>query len=171
MAHHTTDPYTLARAAQQRAIRARRKRLQHKTRAMSTVHDAAAPCLPAVSPSQRQGRHAEDLALRHLQAAGLRPLARNLACRAGEIDLVCRDGDTLVFIEVRQRFDLRYGGAAASIGHDKQQRLIKAAHFWLPQLCRRHFQGRQPPCRFDAVVLEQEHIHWIRHAFTVPASR
>ena len=51
----------------------------------------------------RRGRAAEDAALRQLQAAGLRLVARNARSRGGEIDLIMRDGDTLVFVEVRSR--------------------------------------------------------------------
>jgi putative endonuclease len=92
-------------------------------------------------------------------------LARNLRCRAGEIDLVARDGPVLVFVEVRQRRDRRYGGAAASVNRAKQARLIRAARYFLPVLSRAHFAGVQPPCRFDVVSIEDGRIDWIRDAF------
>lgn len=171
MAHHTTDPdaqtaQQLARQAQQRAIRARRRRQQRLARAQR-AGQAPTPAPTPRSPTQRQGRQAETRALAHLTAAGLLPLARNLACKAGEIDLVCLDGDTLVFVEVRERRDARFGGAAASIGRAKQQRLLRTALYWLPSLSRRHFHGRQPPCRFDAVVLDGHAVEWIRYAFAL----
>lgn len=187
MTHHTTEPgppnpgpaipepspvassaAQLARLAQQKAIRARRRRQQRQAREPDAAKPPGAPA--PRSPSQRQGWRAESLALRHLEAAGLVLLARNLACRAGEIDLVCRDGAILVFVEVRARRDARFGGAAASIGRSKQQRLTRAAQYWLPSLCRRYFQGRPPPCRFDAVTLDGAAVHWIRHAFTLEIS-
>jgi len=118
---------------------------------------------------QQQGSRAEERAWAHLQQAGLVLLARNLTCRAGEIDLVCLDGQTLVFVEVRERQSGRFGGAAASINTAKQQRLIRAALYWLPSLSERHFYGRVPVCRFDAVALDGSHIRWIRHAFALPA--
>lgn len=154
----------LARQAQQRAIRARRKRQQRQAKLRQAGRAPAAAPVQR-SPTQRQGRHAEARALAYLADAGLTPLARNLSCKAGEIDLVCLDGGTLVFVEVRERQDARYGGAAASIGRAKQRRLIRAAQFWLPSLRRRHFQGRMPVCRFDAVALNGRAIEWIRHAF------
>ena len=169
MAHDTTDPETtaqqLARQAQQRAIRARRQRQQRLAR---QAHAApASSSLSLHSPTQRQGHRAESRALAYLQEAGVTLLARNLRCQAGEIDLVCLDGATLVFIEVRERRNTRFGGAAASIGHSKQQRLMRAAAYWLPRLRQRCFAGRLPACRFDAVVLNGQTTEWIRNAFAM----
>ncbi|AZS82144.1 MULTISPECIES: YraN family protein [Achromobacter] len=120
------------------------------------------------SPMQRRGDHHEDAALRLLVAHGLVLLARNLQTRAGEIDLVMRDGNTLVFVEVRARAHSHYGGAAASIGRDKQARLARAAAHWLPELARRHWQGVAPPARFDAVVFDAGEPQWLRAAFVLP---
>jgi putative endonuclease len=120
------------------------------------------------SPMQRRGDGHEDAALRLLEAQGLVLLARNLWTRMGEIDLVMRDGETLVFIEVRARARTRFGGAAASIGHDKQTRLARAAAQWLPELARRHWAGSQPAARFDAVVFEAGQPQWLRDAFSLP---
>ena len=73
------------------------------------------------------GREAEDLAGAHLSRHGLRIVARNVRYRDGEIDLVCEDRDTLVFVEVRLRRDERFGGSAASITPHKRARVIRAA--------------------------------------------
>ncbi len=62
-----------------------------------------------------RGRHAESLAAAFLQQRGLKLVERNYRCRFGEIDLVAREGKTLVFVEVRMRTSARFGGAAASI--------------------------------------------------------
>ena len=124
----------LAQAARRRA---RRKR-------SATARKAA--LAPRRSPTQRVGDAHEDAALRLLQARGLVLLARNLACRHGEIDLAMRDGAVLVFVEVRARRDARFGGAAASIGAAKQRRLAQAAAYWLPRLAARHWRG-VPPAR------------------------
>ena len=71
-----------------------------------------------------------------------------------------RDSDgTLVFVEVRARRDARHGGAAASIGAVKQQRLVFAARHFL-----RRFAA-PPPCRFDVVTVEGDKIEWLRAAF------
>lgn len=112
--------------------------------------------------TRERGNAAEDRALAHLQAAGLHLLARNYRTPGrggGEIDLVLREPDgTLVFVEVRSRSGQTYGGAAASIGAAKQRRIVLAARHYLMHL------GAPPPCRFDAVLVE-ESVRWIRGAF------
>ncbi len=91
----------------------------------------------------------------------LRVLERNYRCRSGEIDLIARDGDTLVFVEVRLRRSDRYGGAAASVDRAKQMRLLRAA---------RHYLGGRPEqsCRFDVLLLDAldpQRVEWLRDAF------
>lgn len=104
------------------------------------------------------GARAEEQAARFLAARGLTILARNYRCRGGEIDLVCRDGACLVFVEVRLRSGRSFGGAAASITPAKQRRIVLAANHYLA--------GKSwPACRFDAVLLDGESIEWIRNAF------
>ena len=152
-------PFRLARYAQQRAWRARGRRHPRPQVA------GAAWQLEAGSPSQRDGARGENRALELLQRAGLQLLARNLRCRAGEIDLVMRDGEQLVFVEVRRRRTERYGGAAASIGAAKQRRLLRAAAWFLGPLAQAHWAGRTPPCRFDVVALESDGAHWLKDAF------
>ncbi len=118
------------------------------------------------TPAQVRGRAAEDLAAAHLAARGLRPLARNVRCRGGEVDLICLDrGGGIVFVEVRLRRNGRYGGAAESITAAKRRRVLLAAQWWLGGAGRR-FLGR--PCRFDAVLLDaldDAHIIWLPGAF------
>lgn len=108
-----------------------------------------------------KGADAEALAGNHLQQAGLTILERNYRCRLGEIDLIARDGTTLVFVEVRQRSSPAFGGAAASITASKRQRVTRAARHYLSGL------GTAPPCRFDVVLIEgpAATVDWIRGAF------
>jgi putative endonuclease len=113
--------------------------------------------------TKEQGDAAEDRALGHLLGQGLRLVARNYRTPGrggGEIDLVMRDRDgTLVFVEVRKRASRAYGGAAASIGWEKQRRIVFAARHFLLRL-------REPPaCRFDVISMEGGSIHWMRAAF------
>lgn len=96
----------------------------------------------------RTGERAEAIAADYLGRHGLLIVARNFRTRYGEIDLVARDGDTLVFVEVRMRTRTDYGGAAASVTAAKRQRWIAASLLYLAKL------GREPPCRFDAVLLD-----------------
>ncbi|HEV7822380.1 MAG TPA: YraN family protein [Burkholderiales bacterium] len=109
----------------------------------------------------KRGVEAEAMAAAFLEHNGLKILARNYRCRLGEIDLVAREGDTTVFVEVRSRRSSAFGGAAASITAAKRQRLLKAA---------RHYISRQralPQCRFDALLIQGEppRIEWLRNAF------
>jgi putative endonuclease len=109
------------------------------------------------------GSQAEQLAAQFLQQKGLTLIQRNYRCRHGEIDLIMRDGDALVFVEVRLRSRSDFGGAASSINAAKQGRLIRTARHYLAA------QLRTPACRFDAMLLHAQDgssIEWIKNAFT-----
>lgn len=111
---------------------------------------------------QRSGQAGEQRAFDYLTARGLAPVARNFRVRAGEIDLILRDGRTLVFVEVRCRASAAYGGAAASVTEAKRARVRRAAQAFLLA----HFgAARWPPMRFDVVAIEAGTLHWIRAAF------
>ena len=114
------------------------------------------------TPKQRAGDAAEDAAARHLIAAGCRIVARNARYRDGEVDLVARERDLLLFVEVRMRVSVRFGGAAVSVDALKQKRIARAAQHWLL----REFGERWPACRFDVVTVDGGGtIEWIRDAF------
>lgn len=154
-----------AREAQQRQLKRRRAAARRAARAGTT--DVPVNDEWLVSPTQRMGATHEAQALQRLVRAGLTPLAQNLRCRSGEIDLVMRDADTLVFIEVRARANDRYGGAAASVGPVKQARLVRSAALLLPDLIRRHWRGRTPAVRFDVVAFDGDEMTWLPAAFTL----
>ena len=107
------------------------------------------------------GQSAEAHAERFLIAQGLKRVARNWRCRFGEIDLVMREGATLVFVEVRMRSHADFGGAAASVTSTKQRKLLAAAKLYLSTL------AEMPPCRFDVVALTDQRAtpEWIKSAF------
>jgi len=108
----------------------------------------------------RRGVQSEDEALRFLRREGLKLEERNYTCRLGEIDLVMRDGATLVFVEVRMRRNHSFGAAAESITPRKRARLLAAARHYLA--------GRRamPVCRFDAVLIDSDGApQWIKDAF------
>ena len=115
--------------------------------------------------TRERGLAAEDRALQHLQAQGLRMVARNFKTPGrggGEIDLIMRERDgTLVFIEVRLRSRSDRGGAGASITATKRRRIVLAARHFLLR-CR-----SMPPCRFDAVLIDgpEGELQWLRAAF------
>ncbi len=111
---------------------------------------------------KNDGARAEKLAADFLQRNGLRLIDSNFRCRMGEIDLILRDGPTVVFAEVRLRSSTQFGGAAASITAAKQARISRAAQIYLQQ------NHTDAPCRFDAVLLDSldaERIEWIKNAF------
>lgn len=112
------------------------------------------------------GDEAEALALAHLQRAGLTLVQRNYRvargpnARGGEVDLIVREPDgTLVFVEVRSRASASHGGAAASVGRPKQQRIVLAARHYLMRW------PSPPPCRFDVVAIDAGRVEWLRGAF------
>ncbi|KAB8183251.1 YraN family protein [Lysobacter maris] len=111
------------------------------------------------------GAAVEAAARRHLLAAGLRAVAANAHSRGGEIDLVMRDGDSLVFVEVRYRHGAGFGGGAASVDVHKRRRLIRAAHVFLA----RHPRYADLPCRFDVIEADGDpaapRLNWLRDAF------
>lgn len=111
------------------------------------------------------GARFEQYALEHLELAGLRLVARNWRTRYGELDLVMRDGQELVFVEVRYRRDPRFGGGAASVGPAKRARLARAAAAFLQA----HPRLASLPCRFDVIAfggtVEAPASDWQRAAF------
>lgn len=114
------------------------------------------------TPRQRRGDAAESQALALLQSHGLELLLRNYRCRFGELDLVMRERDTVVIVEVRRRSRTDFGGALASVDHAKQRRLLRAARQLLaeqPRLARH-------PFRFDVVGFDADGApQWMRDAF------
>jgi putative endonuclease len=111
-----------------------------------------------------RGAAAEALAAEFLQGRGLKIVARNYRCRGGEIDLIASDGDTLIFVEVRLRSDAAFGGAAESITAAKKKRLTFAAAHYLSRLSQMSQMSKEPPCRFDAILLaslDSGRIEWL----------
>lgn len=113
---------------------------------------------------RKTGDDAETRAQRYLEEQGLRTLERNYLCRAGEIDIIMQQRDTLVFVEVRYRKHARFGSAAESVTLAKQKKIIRAANHWLS----RH-KRHNNPCRFDVLAItgegETPRIEWITDAF------
>ena len=120
------------------------------------------------SPTARRGRAAETAARWHLRWRGWRLLARNVRSRYGEIDLVCRRGTTVAFVEVRLRGPGSWLSAAESVDRSKQRRLIATAHVFMTQQ-QRQLRG-VTDYRFDVVSVTKRHCwlrcSWIQGAFT-----
>ena len=122
------------------------------------------------SPRRKQttaerGRWAESLARNFLLNEGLELLGENFRTRRGEIDIVMRDGETTVFIEVRFRGRSSFATGAESVDHGKRRRIARAAEVYL----QRFPAAAERPCRFDVVSISEAgapaRIRWIKQAF------
>ncbi len=104
----------------------------------------------------QKGQAAEHAALLFLEQQGLTLVERNFSSRMGEIDLIMWQQKTLVFIEVRQRTNPNFGGAAASVGLAKQDKLWKTAQIYLQRY------SSPPACRFDLLAFDGKNIEWLK---------
>jgi len=109
-----------------------------------------------------QGRGGEEVAARHLEERGVVIVERNVRYRDGEIDLVAREGTTLLFVEVKRRRTQEFGSPEEAVGPRKRARVIRAARRWLARAPR----GARE-VRFDVVAIQDEppRVDWIRGAF------
>lgn len=116
--------------------------------------------------TQIAGRLAEDQACDYLIQKGLQFVTRNYQCKGGEIDLIMRDKQELVFTEVRYRTHREFGNSLESVTYQKQKKIIKTAQFYLTQ----HRLMEKIACRFDVIALSNINptdIVWIKNAFQV----
>ncbi len=115
--------------------------------------------------SVTKGKSTETIALKYLKRRGLKIIDRNFRAHCGEIDLIMRDQDCLVFVEVRYRHNTQYGSSIESIGFAKQQKIIKTAQYYLLQ----NQKLARQTCRFDIVAIDHEingiNIKWVKNAF------
>lgn len=114
---------------------------------------------------KHKGDHYETIACRYLTRQGLVLLDKNSHSQRGEVDLVMRDDNCLVFVEVRYRQSSQFGGAGASITRTKQQRLYHAAQYWMAS---NGYSGTHTEYRFDAVTIDgtPSAINWIKNIVT-----
>ena len=108
--------------------------------------------LSKLSNKRSQGSIYEQKARVYLETQGLKFIAANQTFKCGELDLVMTDGDTIVFVEVRQRKSNRFGSAVESIDYRKQQKWLNAANMWL--FTKRKQSLDTAKCRFDVVAFE-----------------
>lgn len=115
--------------------------------------------------SRELGKQAEDFAAQLLISEGLKLVEQNVNFRVGELDLVMKDKESLVFVEVRRRKHDTFGGALGSITKNKQKRLTRAA---LAYLQRKRLMDKVA-CRFDLVAITdingQLQGQWIKDIF------
>ena len=98
---------------------------------------------------RRPGQTGEDMACAHLEERGLRVVKRNFRCRGGEIDVVARDGEVVVFVEVKERSSSSHGAAIEAVTPLKRRRLVRAARIYAAG------HGLlEKPVRFDVVAID-----------------
>lgn len=111
------------------------------------------------------GSQAEDAAIRYLERQNVLILHRNFRCKFGEIDLIAKEDQYLIFAEVRFRKSINYGSASESVNSLKQRKIIKAAQFFLNT----RDWACNVKCRFDVIAMSQTidapKIEWIKDAF------
>lgn len=114
---------------------------------------------------RQQGQNYEQAAADYLRRHGLLLIEQNFQVKAGELDLIMRDNDTLVFVEVKYRHDQRHGHAAETVTRQKQTRLIKAANWWM---LKQGLSADHTSFRFDVVAIHDNgrQIDWIKNAIT-----
>ncbi|MBI3878149.1 MAG: YraN family protein [Verrucomicrobia bacterium] len=127
---------------------------------MSFLKNLAARLRGAEPEHLRRGRLGERAAKKHLQRTGLKFLAANFRSKRGEIDLVFRDGDCLVFVEVKTRSDESWTRPAAAVNADKRRRLSQAALDFV-----RRLRDPRVKIRFDIVevLLSDGDVREVRH--------
>ncbi|MFA5384483.1 MAG: YraN family protein [Eubacteriales bacterium] len=115
---------------------------------------------------QNLGRRGEDEAVSYLRKKGYLLLQRNYRCPLGEIDIIAREGKTLVFIEVRSRSSDRFGTPQESVNRKKILKIYKVAQYYLKAV-----QKEEEPVRFDVLALlfdienQLKHLDHIKGAF------
>ena len=120
--------------------------------------------LPTRTAIDRRARGAryEGVALAHLERAGLALVARNYTCRYGEIDLVMRERDVVVFVEVRYRSASGFGDGVDSVSAAKRAKLVRAAGAFLAG----HPRLAGAACRFDVLAIDEAGaVDWRQNAF------
>lgn len=110
-------------------------------------------------------RQGEEAAARHLRERGMQLLCRNYRCPMGEIDIVARDGETVVFVEVKARCSRGWGVPAEAVDRQKQARLARVARWFLLE---RRLDGLA--CRFDVAGIlvkgDRIMVEWVTDAFS-----
>tara|TARA_Y100001956_G_scaffold82350_1_gene102899 strand:+ start:3016 stop:3381 length:366 start_codon:yes stop_codon:yes gene_type:complete len=111
------------------------------------------------------GQQYEAAAEKYLISCGLSLIERNFHAKGGEIDLIMRNGSTIVFVEVRYRTQQTFGHAAETVTRNKIQKLIKTANVWL---MKKGLSVYSTDFRFDLVAIHQhgKQVEWIKNAIT-----
>ena len=118
--------------------------------------------MPKPLSPRNKGEYFERQARLFLEMNGLSFISSNYHCRQGELDLIMKDQDALIFVEVRYRSSNQFGGAIASITASKQQKIRHTARYYL---LKNGLNEAHQACRFDVVYFENGQCHWLKNAF------
>lgn len=123
---------------------------------MVCAHAVGAPFapragVPDLPDRQYLGKQGEELATRELERRGYEIVAHRFRTRCGEIDIIARDGDFLVFVEVKTRAGTQCGTAAEAVTRQKQRKVVRMAATYLAA-----HEPRECACRFDVVTVERD---------------
>lgn len=111
--------------------------------------------------TRKCGTEKEGLVAEYLAVRGVKILCRNFRCRQGEIDLIGRDGEYLVFFEVKYRGGDRFDDPLSAVGAAKQRRICRVADYY--RLVKSIASGT--PIRYDVVGITRDDVIWIKNAF------
>ena len=110
---------------------------------------------------RKEGAYYENLVAEYLKTQGYEILEKNYRCRIGEIDLIAKEGETLVFVEVKYRRNDKMGDPKEAVDRKKQEKISMTASYYLMREC-----GRMDiPCRFDVAAVLGEQIEVVKNAF------
>ncbi|MDD7402756.1 MAG: YraN family protein [Butyribacter sp.] len=112
---------------------------------------------------RENGKQYEQRAVAFLEKKGYQILENNFYSHYGEIDIIAKEKETVVFVEVKFRSNTKNGTAVEAVTKQKQQRLIKTAQYYL--YC--HAEYYETPCRFDVIAFENQTIRHLENAFEV----
>ena len=103
-------------------------------------------------PVDALGQRGENVAARYLRNRGYRIILRNFRCEVGEVDIIAKDGRTVVFVEVKTRTSEDHATGEDQVHQSKRHQLTKAAKFYLSR-----YGTPQPPARFDVIAIVWPH--------------
>ena len=110
---------------------------------------------------RKTGSRYEEQAAAFLEKQGLLVIEKNFRCKSGEIDLIARDNEYLVFIEVKYRKGNWSGRALEAVNFAKQKTICKVARYFLAV----EYHNVDIPCRFDVVGIDDKKVYWVKNAF------
>lgn len=111
--------------------------------------------------NRKTATEGENAACEYLKKHGYVIIERNYSCPLGEIDIIAKDGDTVVFVEVKSRNGTDFGLPEESVGYVKRRRLLTTAKYWLSA----HAKDGNNGCRFDVIAILRGEVRHTVNAF------